>query len=65
MIKFDFNVDQIETAKTLSQKLGFKKFILIEHGRTSGPVFDQNGKLIDILGDWQGSTSFEKNKTAS
>jgi len=62
MIKFDFNVDQIETAKTLSQKLGFKKFILIEHGRTSGPVFDQNGKLIDILGNWQGSTSFEKIK---
>lgn len=59
MIKFDFNIEQIDLAKTLSEKLGFYKFLCIDHGRNSAPVFDQAGNLVDIIGEWRGHTDFD------
>jgi MoaA/NifB/PqqE/SkfB family radical SAM enzyme len=59
MIKFDHNKHQINDCEKLSKQLGFKKFVLVDHGRNSGPVFDDQGKLIRVLGDFVGSTELE------
>jgi len=59
MIKFDFNENQIEQCKQLSKDMGFSEFILVDHGRNSGPVFDSTGKLIDVIGDFDGSLNFD------
>ena len=59
MIKFDHNEHQIIDCEKLSKQLGFKKFILVDHGRNSGPVFDDQGNLTRVLGDFKGSTELE------
>lgn len=59
MIKFDFNASQIDECEKLSKKMGFSDFILVDHGRDSGPVFDQSGKLIDVLGEFSGSLDLQ------
>jgi len=57
MIPFDHNKHQIEQCKQLSKELGFFDFQLWDHGRNTGPVFDSEGNLENILGDWQGETN--------
>ena len=59
MIKFDFNQDQIDQCRNLSKEMGFSDFIVVDHGRNSGPVFDSTGKLIDIIGNFSGSLDFQ------
>jgi len=59
MIKFNFNEHQSGECDNMSKQMGFSEFILVDHGRNSGPVFDQSGKLIDVLGDFSGSVDFE------
>lgn len=59
MIKFKHNEHQIKACEDLSKQLGFSKFDLVDTGRNQGPVFDKNGNLKHILGDYQGETSFE------
>jgi MoaA/NifB/PqqE/SkfB family radical SAM enzyme len=59
MIKFGHNEHQIIDCEKLSKQLGFKKFILVDHGRNSGPVFDDQGNLTRVLGDFTGSTELE------
>lgn len=58
-IKFKHNVHQIEEMRQLSVDFGFKTFELIEHGRDTGPVFNDNKELTHILGDYNGTTDFE------
>ena len=67
MIKFDFNNNQIDNCKQLASEIGFAEFELVDHGRNNGPVFDQSGKLVDVIGDFPGSLDFEhyKNLVAS
>ena len=62
MIKFDFNSNQIERCKKLASEIGFTEFELVDHGRNSGPVFDQSGKLIDVIGDFSGNLDFNHYK---
>lgn len=62
MIKFDFNRDQIDRCKQLANELGFESFQLVDHGRNSGPVFDQSGKLVDVIGNFSGSLDFDHYK---
>ena len=50
MIKFDHNAHQIETARAMSQELGFYKFELVDHGRDTGPVFDRHGEFAYSIG---------------
>lgn len=50
MIKFDHNSHQIKTVKELSKTMGFKSFNLVDHGRDSGPIFDNDGNLLGVLG---------------
>ena len=50
MIQFDHNLHQIAQARTLSQQLGFRSFKLIQGDRTQGPVFNQRGELVRIMG---------------
>ena len=59
MIKFGHNKHQIDDCKKLSKQLGFKEFIVVDHGRNSGPVFDDQGNLTRVLGDFTGSTELE------
>lgn len=59
MIPFDHNQHQIEECKTLSKQLGFTQFALVPDGRDKGPVFDKQGNLIHVLGNYQEETSFE------
>jgi MoaA/NifB/PqqE/SkfB family radical SAM enzyme len=55
MIRFEHNQHQIPAAEGLSKELGFSKFELVDHGRNSGPVFDRDGELERVLGDFSGS----------
>jgi MoaA/NifB/PqqE/SkfB family radical SAM enzyme len=59
MIKFRHNAHQINACRELAQQLGFKDFQLFDQGRDTGPVFDKNGKLTHVLGDYQGETEFK------
>jgi MoaA/NifB/PqqE/SkfB family radical SAM enzyme len=51
MIKFDHNQHQIELCKSMSERLGFSSFDLLEDGRTIGPVYNKKGDLTNSLGD--------------
>ena len=59
MIHFDHNQHQIDDCKKLAKQLGFTDFELVDHGRDSGPVYDKQGNLLHILGNYQGETRFE------
>ena len=59
MIPFDHNRHQIESCRTLSKAMGFGEFVLKNDGRDTGPVFDQTGKLVHVLGDYRGQTDFK------
>jgi hypothetical protein len=56
MIQFDHNRHQINSAKLLSQQLGFKSFDLIDHQRDVGPVYNDSGELVHVMKPevWQG-----------
>jgi MoaA/NifB/PqqE/SkfB family radical SAM enzyme len=53
MIKFKHNEHQIDECVKMSRELGFRDLTLVDHGRNSGPVFDKNGDLVRVLGDYQ------------
>lgn len=59
MIKFHHNLHQIDECRRMSQDLGFKRFALVDHGRDVGPVFDREGGLVHIMGDYRGETNFK------
>ena len=59
MIKFDHNQQQIDTCQLLSEKLGFSKFELVDTGRNTGPVFDKQGNLLHILGNYTDEKRFD------
>ena len=59
-IPFDHNVHQRELAETLAKDMGFKKFWDADAGRNVGPVFDREGKLSHVLGDYRDSTDFDE-----
>jgi len=44
-ITFKHNAHQKEQAEKLSKQLGFKKFLLENHGRDYGPALDRDGKI--------------------
>jgi MoaA/NifB/PqqE/SkfB family radical SAM enzyme len=50
MIKFEHNTHQQEQAQKLSQELGFSEFLLVDHGRSQGPVYDDHGNLVHVMG---------------
>ena len=60
MIKFKHNEHQILQCKSLSAKIGFKEFILLDEDRHTAPVYNKNGELTHTLGDYQGETDFDK-----
>jgi MoaA/NifB/PqqE/SkfB family radical SAM enzyme len=59
MIKFKHNMHQIDACRKLSQELGFSQFTTVDQGRNTAPVFDKNGNLSHVLGDYNSETSFE------
>ena len=59
MIKFDHNAHQIDDCRKMSVDLNFKKFDLVDHGRNTGPVFNRDGTLSHVMGDWRGDTVIE------
>jgi len=75
MINFDHNRHQQDTARELSESMGFKRFQLMDYGRNVGPVFDKQKQLTHWIGQqpaWytnfdelmnrrlSGSTAFEE-----
>jgi MoaA/NifB/PqqE/SkfB family radical SAM enzyme len=58
MIRFQHNQHQIDACQKLSAEMGFSGFELVNHGRDTAPVFDNQGKLTHVLGSYQGETSF-------
>jgi MoaA/NifB/PqqE/SkfB family radical SAM enzyme len=59
MIRFDHNQHQIADCCALSQQLKFADFQLLNEGRDTAPVFDRNGKLTHVLGDYTGEKDFK------
>ena len=51
-IKFKHNQHQVKECEELSKQLGFSVFKVVEEGRDQGPVYDKQGDLVHILGDW-------------
>jgi MoaA/NifB/PqqE/SkfB family radical SAM enzyme len=50
MIDFDHNRHQQQTARELSESMGFKRFQLMDYGRNSSPVFDKQKQLTHFIG---------------
>lgn len=48
-IPFEFNQHQLEKCKALSKDMGFRKFIINDQGRNTGPVFDRKGNFSHWL----------------
>jgi MoaA/NifB/PqqE/SkfB family radical SAM enzyme len=59
MIEFEHNQHQIDRCRKLSQQLGFADFRLINDGRNTGPVFDRDGNLTHLLGNYAGEKDFK------
>lgn len=51
MIKFDHNEHQIESCRNSAKRYGFNRFILVDTGRNTAPVFDRNGNWSHDIGD--------------
>jgi MoaA/NifB/PqqE/SkfB family radical SAM enzyme len=58
MIEFDHNKHQIKACRELSESMGFKNFMLFNQGRNIAPVFDKNGILTHVLGNYTGEKEF-------
>lgn len=50
MIIFDHNRHQVEACRAMSKELGFADFQTIDHGRDTGPVYNNKGELIYQIG---------------
>lgn len=59
MIRFRHNQHQIDQCRRMSMDMGFNTFDLVSDGRDSAPVFDRHGRLVHVMGDYQGETKFE------
>jgi MoaA/NifB/PqqE/SkfB family radical SAM enzyme len=59
MIRFDHNRHQIDQCKALAMSMGFADFQLVEHGRDTAPVFDQQGRLVHVMGNYTGERNFD------
>jgi MoaA/NifB/PqqE/SkfB family radical SAM enzyme len=59
MIKFAHNQHQVEQCQKLSQEFGFTDFQLITDGRDTAPVFNKQGKLTHVLGNYTGEKDFK------
>lgn len=60
MIKFNHNQHQIEDCKKLALELGFKDFELIDEKRDTGPVFNKDGTLSHVLGNYTSITDLKE-----
>lgn len=60
MIRFDHNKHQIDECKQLAKSLGFNRFDLVDCGRDTGPVFNNQGQLTHILGNYTGKTDLQQ-----
>lgn len=60
MIPFKHNQHQIEDCRLLAKKLGFKHFWLRDESRNTGPVYDKQGNLVHVMGDYTGIVDFKK-----
>ena len=60
MILFDHNRHEVEQCRTLSQNLGFREFVLVDHGRSDFPVFDQKKNYLYNIGQPTHPTEFSE-----
>jgi MoaA/NifB/PqqE/SkfB family radical SAM enzyme len=57
MIKFAHNEHQIEKCKSMAADLGFDRFVMTDHGRNNGPVFNRDGTRSHSIG--KGEPNFD------
>lgn len=50
MIKFEHNTHQVDACRAMASELGFIKFDLTDHSRSSGSAFDRQGNLTHLIG---------------
>lgn len=62
MIKFPHNQHQIDQCRQLALSNGFSDFHLVDEGRNKGPVFNKDGSLNYIMGDYVGPQDLESLK---
>jgi sulfatase maturation enzyme AslB (radical SAM superfamily) len=60
MLVFDHNRHQIHACQSLSESMGFQKFLSIYTARNSGAVYDKNGNLVYSIGTATGPTNISK-----
>lgn len=58
LIPFKHNLHQIDSCRALAKKLGFNQFIVYDESRNSGPVYDKQGNLVNVLGNYNEETNF-------
>lgn len=58
-IQFDHNQHQIDACQELSKQLGFLNFEVVNDGRNTAPVFNNQGELTHVLGNYVGEKSFK------
>jgi MoaA/NifB/PqqE/SkfB family radical SAM enzyme len=51
MIEFYHNTHQMKQARKVSVERGFAAFMAVNDGRDTGPVYNNNGDLIHIIGE--------------
>jgi len=61
MVPFKHNQHQIKECEKLAYSLGFKYFIINDESRNSGPVYDKQGNLVHVMGDYTGIVEFKQN----
>lgn len=60
MIKFDHNKDQIPQCRSIAKTMRFADFQVVDQGRDTGPVFNENAELEYTIGEWHGERDINK-----
>jgi sulfatase maturation enzyme AslB (radical SAM superfamily) len=59
MIRFDHIKHQIVQCKALAMSMVFEDFQLVDQGRDTAPVFNQQGRLVHVMGNYTGERNFD------
>lgn len=59
LIPFKHNLHQIDECRELANTLGFAKFFVYDESRNAGPVYDKQGNLVNVLGEYKESSTFD------
>lgn len=61
LVPFKHNQHQLKDCEELAYRLGFKYFMINDESRNSGPVYDKQGNLVHVMGEYNGVVEFKRN----